>query len=345
MPELPDVVLYVESLSRLLTAHTITGVRVRSPFVLRTFHPEIEALVGKRLSAFSRRGKRIVWQTETGPFMVVHPMIAGRFHWKKPDYPARGMNELLAIDFQIGTMVLTEVSKKKRAGVWVCESMDEVDAMDPGGLDILSADFDAFRARLAEGNRTLKRAIAEPQRFDGIGNAYGDEILHAAKLSPLKRTGQLSEAEKRRLYDAMRITLNQWIDRLGAQNGDGFPERVTAFRPEMAVHGKYNQPCPVCAAPVQRIRYAENECNYCPRCQTDGRILSDRSLARLLKDDWPKTADRGRNAARGGGRSPRPGSNDPPGAPFRYRAEEAPHRAPGGSPRPSGFPRRPAGLR
>ena len=291
MPELPDVVLYVESLDRLLRGETIRGVRVRSPFVLRTFSPDIDELVGKEISGFSRRGKRIVWHNARGPFLVVHPMIAGRFHWKKTGYAARGKNDLLAIDFDAGSMLLTEASKKKRAGVWVCESIDEVNAMDPGGLDVLAADFDSFRLRLTDGNRTLKRAISEPTRFDGIGNAYGDEILHAARLSPMKRTSQLCDEEIQRLYDATQSTLTQWIERLRTQNGDAFPEKVTAFRPEMAVHGKYNQRCPICSAPVQRIRYAENECNYCPGCQTEGRILSDRSLARLLKDDWPKTLD------------------------------------------------------
>ena len=288
MPELPDVVLYVESLERILRDQVIQGVRVRSPFVLRTFSPDIDELVGQRIIEFSRRGKRIVWHTDGGRFLVIHPMIAGRFHWKKTGYAARGKNDLLAIDFASGTMVLTEASKKKRAGAWVCDNVEAVDAMDPGGLDILSADLESFRRRLTDGNRTLKRALAEPTRFDGIGNAYGDEILHAAKLSPLKRTNQLSQEEVRRLYESARDTLREWIERLRSQNGDAFPEKVTAFRPEMAVHGKYNQPCPVCSAPVQRIRYAENECNYCPGCQTEGRILSDRSLARLLKDDWPK---------------------------------------------------------
>lgn len=291
MPELPDVVLYVESLDRLLAGQTINNVRVRSPFVLRTFDPMIEEVIGREVTTFSRRGKRIVWHFGDGPFLVIHPMIAGRFHWKKPGYAARGKNDLLAFDFSSGVMMLTEAAKKKRAGVWVVRTIEEVDAMNPGGVDVLSIDLDAFCEALCEGNRTLKRALAEPQRFDGIGNAYGDEILHAAKLSPLKRTGQLSRQEIERLYAAARDTLRAWIERLREQTGDGFPEKVTAFRPEMAVHGKFNQPCPVCGAPVQRIRYAENECNYCAGCQTDGRILSDRSLARLLKDDWPKTLD------------------------------------------------------
>jgi len=291
MPELPDVVLYVESLDRLLAGQTIRDVRVRSPFVLRTFSPMIDDIREQRIDGFSRRGKRIVFHLDEGPFLVVHPMIAGRFHWKRSGYAARGKQDLLALDFDHGVMVLTEAAKQKRAGVWVLSSIEQVDAQDPGGLDVLASDTDQFKQRLCSNRNTLKRALADPKRFDGIGNAYGDEILHAARLSPLKRTDQLSDNEIKRLHQAAKGTLTTWIERLREQTGDSFPERVTAFRPEMSVHGKYKQPCPVCGAPVQRIRYAENECNYCPGCQTEGRILSDRSLARLLKDDWPKTLD------------------------------------------------------
>ena len=291
MPELPDLVLYVRSMDRLLSGRDVKNVRVRSPFVLRTFDPMIEELIDRQVTGFSRRGKRIVWHFDDGPYLVIHLMIAGRFHWKKPGYAARGKNDLLAIDFDNGVMVLTEASKKKRAGAWMLKTIGQVDALDPGGLDVLSAALGAFRERLCEHNRTLKRALADPRQFDGIGNAYSDEILHAAKLSPLKRTGQLGEVEIERLREACKTTLQDWIDRLTEQNGDRFPEKVTAFRPEMAVHGKFAEPCPVCSAPVQRIRYSENECNYCPGCQTEGRILSDRSLARLLKDDWPKNLD------------------------------------------------------
>ena len=290
MPELPDVTLYVESLRRLLLEHTVQQVRVRSPFVMRTFRPSIEDLVGKKVLGFSRRGKRIVWEFDS-QYLVFHLMITGRFHWKKPGYVARGKNDLIAFGFDHGVMVVTEAGKKKRAGVWAFDSISEVDARDPGGVDVLVVDRDTFVERLTADNRTLKRALADPQKFDGIGNAYGDEILHAARLSPLRRTGQLSEDESTRLYHAARQTLQTWIDRLRDQNGDSFPEKVTAFRPEMAVHGKYKEACPECGAPVQRIRYADNECNYCPGCQTEGRILSDRSLARLLKDDWPKSLD------------------------------------------------------
>ena len=291
MPELPDVVLYVESLQRLLGGAAVSDVRVRSPFVLRTFDPMIESIIGKKIERFSRRGKRVVWEFGDGPYLIVHPMIAGRFHWKRSGYAARGKNDLIAFDFETGTMVLTEAAKKKRAGVWVVKTLEEVDAQDPGGLDLSNASLKEFRERLHQGRHTLKRALSDPKKFDGIGNAYGDEILHAAKLSPLKRTDQLSEEETERLHHAARETLSEWIQRLRDQTGDGFPERVTAFRPEMCVHGKFKEACVVCGAPIQRIRYADNECNYCPGCQTGGRILSDRSLARLLKDDWPRTLD------------------------------------------------------
>lgn len=292
MPELPDVILYVESLSRLLSGQVVRDVRLRSPFLLRTFDPPLESVIGREVRDFSRRGKRVVWEFTDGDlFVIVHAMIAGRFHWKKPGYRARGKNDLLAFDFDHGVMMLTEASKQKRAGLWVTRSVDQVDAMDPGGIDVLSSDLAEFVAGIRSGNHTLKRALSDPKKFDGIGNAYGDEILHAAGLSPLKRTGQLSDEEIARLHLAAKQTLETWIDRLREQTGDQFPEKVTAFRSEMAVHGKFGEPCPVCDAPVQRIRYASNECNYCPGCQTEGRILSDRSLARLLKDDWPKTLE------------------------------------------------------
>lgn len=258
---------------------------------MRTFEPAIDALVGRRVIGFSRRGKRIVWELDGPLYAVVHLMIAGRFHWKKPGYAGKSKSDLLAIGFEHGVMALTEASTQKRAGVWIVETLAEVDAMDPGGLDVLACDLPAFAARLGERNNTLKRALTDPKRFDGIGNAYSDEILHAAGLSPLKRTGQLSADETERLFEATRQTLRAWIDRFVAEAAKKFPERVTAFRPEMAVHGKYQEPCPICETEVQRIRYAANECNYCPRCQTGGKLLSDRSLARLLKDDWPRTIE------------------------------------------------------
>lgn len=291
MPELPDVLLYVNSLTRLLRDQPVRAVSIRSPFVLRTVSPSIDAILNRKIEAFSRRGKRIVWHFEGDLFLVVHLMVAGRLHWRKPNTRPRGKNDLAAFEFEGGTMLLTEASQKKRAGIWCLDSLAQVSALDPGGLDVLSANDDAISQALLRRNNTLKRALADPHRFDGIGNAYSDEILHAARLSPLKRTQQLDDDELARLCAAMRATLRLWIDRLAEQNRDGFPEKVTAFRPEMAVHGKFEKACPVCAAPVQRIRYAENECNYCPRCQVGGRILADRSLSRLLKDDWPRSLD------------------------------------------------------
>ena len=291
MPELPDVVTYVEALDRLLTGQCIESVRVRSPFVLQTFDPPIDALEHQVVRGFSRRGKRIVWEFANGIYFVIHPMIAGRFHWKKPSYSGRSKNDLLTLHFEHGVMALTEASKEKRAKAWVMNSVKAVDALDPGGLDVLSCSCDDFAEAIRTENRTLKRALCNPKVFDGIGNAYSDEILQSARLSPMKRTTQLSNTEIDSLFHATQATLTRWIELLREQTGDRFPEKVTAFRPEMKVHGKYNQACPDCAAPVQRIRYASNECNYCPGCQTDGKILSDRSLARLLKDDWPKTLE------------------------------------------------------
>lgn len=243
------------------------------------------------MTGFSRRGKRIVWELDGPLYAVVHLMIAGRFHWKKPGYASKGKSDLLTVAFEHGVMALTEASTQKRAGVWAVQTIEEVDAMDPGGLDVLACEFTQFTERLQQSNNTLKRALTDPKRFDGIGNAYSDEILHAAGLSPLQTTGRLSEEELERLFDATRQTLTEWIDRLTSEAAGAFPEKVTAFRPEMAVHGKFKEPCPVCGTQVQRIRYAANECNYCPRCQTGGKVLSDRSLARLLKDDWPRTVE------------------------------------------------------
>ncbi len=291
MPELPDVLLYVSALQRKLAGQKIRSAVVRSPALLRTYQPALEDCVGRKIESFSRSGKRIVWHLEDELFLVFHLMVAGRFHWKKKSTLPRGKNDLAAFGFDSGTMMLTEASQKKRAGLWCFRSLADAQSLDAGGLDVLSADDPALGQMLTRSNNTLKRALADPKRFDGIGNAYSDEILHAAKLSPLKRTGQLTEEESVRLCRAMRSTLTLWIERLEAQTADRFPERVTAFRPEMAVHGKFKQPCPECGAPVQRIRYADNECNYCPGCQTEGRILADRSLSRLLKDDWPKSLD------------------------------------------------------
>lgn len=291
MPELPDVVAYVGALNRLLTGYELLGVRVRSPFVVRTFEPPIDSLVGCKVVGFLRRGKRIVWEFDGPLYIVIHLMIAGRFHWKKPGYAGSGKSDLVAFVFDHGVMAFTEASTLKLAGLWVVESQAEVDAMDPGGLDVMSCSAEAFATRLRQSNNTLKRALTDPKRFDGIGNAYSDEILHAARLSPLQHTRRLTDEEVERLLSAIQITLHDWTERLVAESLQKFPEKVTAFRPEMAVHGKFGEPCPVCGVKVQRIRYATNECNYCPRCQTGDKVLSDRSLARLLKDDWPRTVE------------------------------------------------------
>ncbi len=258
---------------------------------MKTYRPDLEECVGRTVSGFSHCGKRVVWHFQEHYFLVFHLMIAGRFHWRKPGASPSSKRDLAAFGFEHGTVLLTEASPKKRAGLWVLDSLDDVQSLHAGGIDVLSSDETRLREQLLRGNNTLKRALADPSRFDGIGNAYSDEILHAAKLSPLKRTSQLNGDELNALVQAMRSTLVKWIERLQQEAGDRFPERVTAFRDEMQVHGKFGEPCTVCGAPIQRIRYASNECNYCPGCQTDGRILADRSLSRLLKDDWPKSLD------------------------------------------------------
>ena len=295
MPELPDILLYVRALEQRILGERIESISVRSPSLLRTYSPPVESAIGQRVQAISRSGKRILWQLESGLCLVFHLMIAGRFHWKSKAMLPKGRNDLAAFGFRIDdqpcTLMLTEASTKRRAGMWCFDSLSSTKTLDRGGLDVLNSETDRIVNELKRSNNTLKRALADPQRFDGIGNAYSDEILHAARLSPLRRTQQLSDDELLRLADAMRRTLSLWIERLQMQTGDKFPERVTAFRDEMAVHGKFGSACPDCGAPVQRIRYADNECNYCPGCQTEGRILADRSLSRLLKDDWPRSLD------------------------------------------------------
>ena len=295
MPELPDILLYVRALQQRLLGERIDSISVRSPSLLRTYSPKLESVVGQRIESIPRSGKRIVWALDSGVCLVFHLMIAGRFHWKSKAMLPKGKNDLAAFGFVIEdkpcTLMLTEASSKRRAGLWCFENIAGAQSLDRGGLDVLTSDPSLLIEELKRSNNTLKRALADPQRFDGIGNAYSDEILHAAKLSPLKRTQQLNDEELLRLAKAMKQTLTLWIERLQLQEGDRFPERVTAFREEMAVHGKFGSRCPACEAPVQRIRYADNECNYCPRCQTEGRILADRSLSRLLKDDWPRSMD------------------------------------------------------
>lgn len=290
MPELPDILLYRSALERRLVGETLDGVTIRGPSLLKTVDPPVSACVGRRVLAIERIGKRLVFAHEGELFAVLHLMIAGRLHWKKPG-AAVARSSIASWSFGAGTLVLTEASTRKRASLWIVAGRDALAALDPGGLEILHASADDFRRRLCSENHTLKRALTDPQLFSGIGNAYSDEILHRARLSPLALTQRLDPGQIHDLYSATKTVLCEWIERLRVQNGDGFPERVTAFRTEMAVHGRYGKPCPVCSSPVQRIAYADSETNYCARCQNEGRLLSDRSLARLMHDDWPRTLD------------------------------------------------------
>jgi formamidopyrimidine-DNA glycosylase len=291
MPELPDVTVYIEALERRIVGQPLERVRLASPFVLRSFDPPLESVNGRVVRALRRIGKRIVLDFGDGLFAVIHLMIAGRLHWRGPGEKRRPQGILASFEFANGTLHFTEAGTRKRASLTLVRGEEALAALDPGGIEPLPASFEAFDAALRRESRTLKRALTDPRLFSGIGNAYSDEILHAARLSPLKLTRSLSAEEARRLYDAARATLATWTDILRSEAGEGFPGKVTAFREGMAVHGRYKQPCPVCGSPVQRIVYAENECNYCATCQTGGKLLADRSLSRLLKDDWPKTID------------------------------------------------------
>jgi formamidopyrimidine-DNA glycosylase len=291
MPELPDMTVYVEALERRILGATLLAVRVRSPFLLRTFDPPVEATHGKTVREVRRLGKRIAIGLDEPLWLVVHLMIAGRLHWKAAGFKLSGKGSLAALDFPAGSLVLTEAGSKHRASLSVLRGRDAWREHDPGGLEVASATLDEFRAVLLRENHTLKRALTDPRAFSGIGNAYSDEILHRARLSPLLLSRKLSAEEVERLYTATREVFREWVERLRAEAGEKFPEGVTAFRPGMAVHGRFGHPCPVCSAPVQRIRYADRETNYCPGCQTGGRILADRSLSRLLKDDWPRHLD------------------------------------------------------
>jgi formamidopyrimidine-DNA glycosylase len=291
MPELPDVQLYIEHLDRRLRGERVERVRLLSPFVLRSVEPPIGALEGRTVRGFRRLGKQIVFAFDDDLYLVVHLMIAGRFHWKRPGAKLSRKIGLASFDFAAGALHLTEASRKKRAALFVVAGESALAEFDRGGLEVLSADVAAFAAALRRENRTLKRALTDPRLFSGIGNAYSDEILHCARLSPLRLTRQLDDTEVARLQAATQSTLAHWTERLRAETGEGFPEKVTAFRAGMAVHGRYRQPCPDCGAPIQRIAYAENECNYCPTCQTGGRLLADRALSRLLKQDWPRTLE------------------------------------------------------
>ena len=290
MPELPDILVYLDALDRFLGDQVLGKVIVKSPFVVRTFEPDISGIQQQKLTTFSRSGKRIIWQFENSLCLIIHLMVAGRFHWKSKPMLPKGKNDLAAFQFKHGTMMLTEASKKKRASIHVV-NQSQLAQFDRGGLNVLDCELNQFKEVLQRENRTLKRALTSPEKFDGIGNAYSDEILLHAQLSPLKRTRQLNDEEMERLFHQTKSQLNFWTDLLREQTGNQFPERVTAFRKEMAAHGKFKQPCPKCATPIQRIVYAENECNYCPKCQTNGKVLADRSLSRLLKDEWPKTIE------------------------------------------------------
>jgi formamidopyrimidine-DNA glycosylase len=291
MPELPDVELYLECLAPRIVGHVLERVRLGSPFLLRTVEPPLDATAGARVVGVRRLGKRIVIALEGARFLVIHLMIAGRLRWRPRGARIPGKIGLAAFEFSSGTLLVTEASSRKRASLHVVAGEDGLRALDPGGLEVLQSDVAAFRAVLVSESHTLKRALTDPHLFSGIGNAYSDEILHRARLSPIALSGQLDDDEVARLYAATRATLDEWLRRLRAQVGDGFPEHVTAFRAGMAVHGRYRQPCPDCGAPVQRIAYANNETNYCARCQTGGRLLADRALSRLLKRDWPRTLE------------------------------------------------------
>jgi formamidopyrimidine-DNA glycosylase len=290
MPELPDVVVYIEALTSRVAGRRLEAIRLISPFVLRSVDPPIDAVRGEAVLNVRRMGKRIVLGFDHELWLVIHLMIAGRLRWREPGQKpgVSGRIILAAFEFEHGTLLFTEAGSRKRASLQLVRGSAGLQAIDPGGLEPLDASLEQFREALSRENRTLKRALADPHVLSGIGNAYSDEILHAARLSPLKLSRSLSAEEWRRLHHAVGATLSWWIDRLRAEAGKGFPEKVTAFRDGMAVHGRFKQPCPVCGSPVQRIVYAENECNYCARCQTGGRLLADRSLSRLLKDDWPR---------------------------------------------------------
>lgn len=306
MPELPDIVVYMEALERRIMGHVLERIEIAGPFLLRTAIPPIESAQNRKVIALRRVGKRIAIGLDADPardkdrsplWLVLHLMIAGRLHWSERRITPDGRRTLAAFNFDSGTLTLTEAGAKKRASLHLIRGEEELTRLDRGGIDVLSADLDEFSKVLTANNHTLKRALTDPRYFSGIGNAYSDEILFAARLSPVALTQRLSPEEISRLYEATRKTLTEWVDRLRAESGINpneagkFPEKVTAFRPQMAVHGRYGQPCPRCGAKVQRIRYAANETNYCARCQTGGKLLADRSLSRLLRDDWPRSLE------------------------------------------------------
>lgn len=297
MPELPDIVVYQEALERRIVGQTLERIDIFSPFLLRTFDPPVEACVGKNVTQIVRLGKRIAIGCDDDLYLILHLMIAGRLHWKPADQlkPAasklKSKTEMAVFTFPNGRLTLTEAGSKRRASLSVVQGESALREHDPGGLDVFAMTVDEFREQLIQENHTIKRSLTDPHLFSGIGNAYSDEILHAARMSPLLQTKKMSEDDFTRLHQAIRETLQLWTDRLRSESIEKFPERVTAFRPEMVVHGKFGKPCPVCQSPVQRIQYADNETNYCATCQTGGKVLADRSLSRLLKDDWPRSID------------------------------------------------------
>ncbi|MBZ5668439.1 MAG: formamidopyrimidine-DNA glycosylase [Acidobacteriia bacterium] len=291
MPELPDIVVYIEALERRILHQRLERVRVASPFLLRTARPPLQAVEGKSVERLRRIGKRIALGMQEDLWLVLHLMIAGRLHWREAGVQLASKRALAALDFPHGSLLLTEAGTQRRASLHVIQGEEALRALDPGGLEVLDSDLGTFAARLTSANHTLKRALTDARLFSGIGNAYSDEILHRAQLSPVAMTTRLSEEEIARLLAAARTTLVEWTERLRAESQGDFPEKVTAFREGMAVHGKYGQPCPRCGAKIQRIRYASNETNYCAHCQTGGRLLADRALSRLLKQDWPRTLE------------------------------------------------------
>jgi formamidopyrimidine-DNA glycosylase len=291
MPELPDITAYITAIESRILGQTLTQVRVNSAFLMRTAVPPLSAADGRTVRELRRVGKRIAFGLDGDLWLVLHLMIAGRLHWRAPAAKLAGRNALAAFDFATGSLVLTEAGTKRRASLHVVQGDAALEAMDPGGIDVMSSTPESFRGALTRENRTLKRALTDPRIVSGIGNAYSDEILHAAQLSPIALTGKLSGDEWLRLHTATLQTLQLWTDRLNAEAATGFPEKVTAFRPDFAVHGRFEQPCPRCGEKIQRIRYADNETDYCARCQTGGKVLADRSLSRLLKSDWPRTLE------------------------------------------------------
>ena len=291
MPELPDVHIYIEALQGRVLGKTLTNIRIANPFVLRSVDPPLREIVGRQVVDVSRQGKRIVLAFGGDLFLVIHLMIAGRFRWRPPGGKAPGKLGLAFLEFEHGVLILTEAGSKRRASMHLVRGREALDAMDRGGLEVMGCALSDFAERLRRENHTVKRSLTDPRLLSGIGNAYSDEILHRARMSPMLLTSRMTDAQIAELHQATQEVMTEWIDRLRAQAKGDFPEKVTAFRDEMAVHGRFGKPCRVCGAPVQRIRYADNETNYCARCQTNSRLLADRAMSRLLKEDWPRTLD------------------------------------------------------